>query len=222
MSFPDVDSINVNNQILSSIKLDRKTAPYERTLELARLIILNYSPDINGGNEKMISILFDMNQLWEEYVLVMLRKAAKSKNELRENPVPKTEIKILGKRRKTFWSSNYIEPDVVLERGNETFIIDTKWKQTGNTSSIQDLRQMYAYARFWKAKECLLLYPGVTSIQKSNIFLTDDYHLLNDNHAKIEHYCKMGFVSVISNNILDKNLGNEILDMFFSEKNARF
>ncbi|MFT4602638.1 MAG: 5-methylcytosine-specific restriction enzyme subunit McrC, partial [Arenicella sp.] len=77
LAFPEVDSINPTSQMLHSINIDRKTAPYERALELAKFIILNYSPDINRGQQKMIALLFNMNDLWEEYVLKMLKKYAR-------------------------------------------------------------------------------------------------------------------------------------------------
>ncbi|NBN99546.1 MAG: restriction endonuclease, partial [Flavobacteriia bacterium] len=69
LGFPEVDKVKPSIQLLENLKIDRKTAPYEKALELAKLIILNYSPDINQGKQQMISILFDMNVLWEEYVL---------------------------------------------------------------------------------------------------------------------------------------------------------
>ena len=43
---------------------------------------------------------------------------------------------------------------------NRKYIIDTKWKRPGYSASIQDLRQVYAYARFWDAENVMLLYPG--------------------------------------------------------------
>ena len=46
MDFPEVDKISVGKQQLDRIILNRKTASYSYALEIARLIILNYSPDI--------------------------------------------------------------------------------------------------------------------------------------------------------------------------------
>jgi len=136
MSFPELTKINVNEQLLNAIKLDRKTAPYERALELAKFIILNYSPDIKGGNQKMIALLFDMNQLWEEYVYIKLRKEIQS-----ENSVYK-EYSIKAQHSKYFWGNISLQPDIVLTKGDTKFIIDTKWKIPGNSASIEDLRQM--------------------------------------------------------------------------------
>jgi 5-methylcytosine-specific restriction enzyme subunit McrC len=218
MSFPEMDSISVNSQVLSSIKIDRKTAPYERAFELAKLIILNYSPDINHGNQKMIALLFDMNELWEEYVLVQLKREVNNEN----SPFYK-QFTIQGQTRKYIWNSNFIQPDIeiVSTTTNETFIIDTKWKRPGYSASVEDLRQIYTYARFWDAKTVMLLYPGDEVQNRKGTFKTDDYSqntLLPTAVQQIEHMGKMGFISVFDSekaNKLNTQLGAVVLEFLF-------
>ncbi|MFW6020242.1 MAG: McrC family protein, partial [Bacteroidota bacterium] len=103
INFPEVKNISVSASMLDAIKIDRKLLPYAYPLEIARLILLNYSPDITGGREKMLALLFDMNQLWEEYILVVLRKYMKN-----------TPFKVTGQERRRFWNHNYLQPDVVI------------------------------------------------------------------------------------------------------------
>ena len=206
LNFPDVSRVHINEKILDSIQLNRKTAPYERAMELARLIILNYSPDIAQGNVKMLALLFDMNKLWEEYVLVMLRRYA-----LLKHP----HLTIRGQSSKSFWGSNSLKPDIVISNKgetitsakDETIIIDTKWKLPGSHSaSVSDLRQMYAYGRFWKAKKVVLLYPGN---KKQN-----DFKPFLNKYDLIDHSCKLGFVSVLKEGTseLDLHIGKNILN----------
>lgn len=204
LNFPEVDVIKPTAQLLHSIQIDRKTAPYERALQLAKFIILNYSPDISGGQNKMIALLFDMNELWEEYVYVKLKKHIRFNN-LNWSIIPQAST--------GFWGYNTLKPDIVLQEkdGNKrTIIIDTKWKRPGDSASVEDLRQMYAYARFWKAEKVMLLYPGTktTSIYKE--FKTDDYWISPLELTEIKHQCKMGFVSVLDGDMLDENLGEKI------------
>jgi 5-methylcytosine-specific restriction enzyme subunit McrC len=72
-----------------------------------------------------------------------------------------------------------------------TYVIDTKWKQPkNNAASVNDLRQMYAYSRFWKSTKAMLLYPG-QSINKK----FENYH--NNKHDQMDHQCKLSKVSVI-------------------------
>ncbi|AXT49491.1 restriction endonuclease [Aquimarina sp. BL5] len=197
LDFPEVKQIQVTSNQLDKIKLNRKTEPYRYALELARLIILNYSPDISSGREKMISLLFDMNKLWEEYVLVMLQKYC------RENDL---DIVVSAQQTKSFINSNYLQPDIVIKKGNKNYIIDTKWKvPDNNTVSISDLRQVYAYARFWDAEKVMLLYPGNRK--------SEDFKQFENEKDNPKHQCKLGFVSVLdSNNKLDISIGEKIIN----------
>lgn len=209
LSFPEVDTINVNAALLESLKLDRKTAPYERAFELAKLIILNYSPDINQGKNKMIALLFDMNELWEEYVLKMLRR------EINSNPLYK-DFTIHGQQSRAFWGYNKLKPDIVIEANNQTYIIDTKWKRPGYSASVEDLRQVYAYARFWNAEEVMLLYPGDAVNNRKNPFITDDYisnHPNNETGVAIKHTARMTFVSVLKKEYFLDSKGNKRFEL---------
>lgn len=215
LNFPAVQKLNVNQQVIDSIQLNRKTAPYGRALELARLIILNYSPDISQGRQKMLALLFDMNQLWEEYVIVMLRKY------IYDNNLP---YKVHGQSSKSFWGSNSLQPDIeILNTDNkEVFIIDTKWKRPLNKSaSVQDLRQIYAYCRFWNASKGVLLYPYSGNRSNGNFkeYLTDDYEKNGETPISITHQCKMGFVSVLnSDGKLNEQIGKDILKLLDEAK----
>ena len=198
-AFPDCKKINVTELTFKNIRIDRKVSPYIRALELARLIILEYSPNISSGKESMISILFDMNKLWEEYVLKILKEAS-----------PKG-VEVLGKRSKLFWKSNRLEPDIILQKDDDIYIIDTKWKHPEKKASIEDLRQIYAYGRYWKSDRVMLLYPGEKSMEYADFKDGNDNKIIG---------CR-SFVSVVSNqngNIeLNENMAEEIFDMIIKK-----
>ncbi|SFD28352.1 McrC family protein [Algibacter pectinivorans] len=188
LNFPEVTTKPITAKQLNAIQLNRKSNAYNNAIELARLIILNYSPDISSGKEKMLSLLFDMNELWETYILKQLQKACVG-----------TNIEVSGQEAKSFWGNNTLRPDIVLRQGEKIIIIDTKWKRPQkNTASVSDLRQMYTYCRFWDAEKAMLLYPGDYTENQFENFKTDDYFLDQENTPhKMEHLCKMGFVSVL-------------------------
>ncbi|EAS19376.1 conserved hypothetical protein [Flavobacteria bacterium BBFL7] len=205
LNFPEVDNKAITAKHLNEMSLNRKTLSYKNALELARLIILNYSPDISSGKEKMLSLLFDMNELWETYILKQLQKASIG-----------FEIEVSGQESKSFWANNSLRPDIVLRKSGKTYIIDTKWKRPNkSTASVNDLRQMYTYCRFWDAEKAMLLYPGDYTENKFMSYLTDDYSKQdNDETSEIDHQCKMGFVSVLQrDNNLNDMLGHEIIEM---------
>lgn len=202
LNFPEVSIINITEKKLNSVKHNRKTDPYSYALELARLIILNYSPDIATGKEKMLSLLFNMNDLWERYILKELKKFCDG-----------TDIEVIGQATKPLWNNNSLRPDIVLKNGSDTFVIDTKWKRPlSKSASISDLRQMYTYARFWNANKVVLLYPGENCKNGFSQFQTEDFSLIEESVVGMKHQCKMSFISPFSDGGgLNKNLARDVL-----------
>lgn len=204
MSFPEVERLSVNAALFEKLTLNRKSKPYEKAIELARLILLNYSPDIRGGKEKMLALLFDMNTLWEEYVLRVLQKASKGFE----------GMKVSGQAKKKFWESRTVRPDIVIEYNGVTSIIDTKWKRVfNNRASIEDLRQMYVYNKYWGAQKSMLLYPqGGTD--KSNI--TGSYYKDVTNEKDENNSCEIGYLDVIENGKLNSDWGQAFISNHLS------
>lgn len=200
LDFPEVKSINVNEATFTKVPKNRKTAPYETALVIARLIILNYAPNVSSGNERMLALLFDMNSLWEEYVLIRLKQAA-----------PK-EVTIYGQESKAFWKTISIRPDIVIEKGSQKYIIDTKWKNIDYSEpSTNDLRQMYVYNDYWKSDKAMLLYPSNTpSIINAKSFVSFE----KIEHKNEHHACALGKISIFEGEKLDENIGVKILEWF--------
>ncbi|MFN8324847.1 MAG: restriction endonuclease [Flavobacteriaceae bacterium] len=210
LDFPEVKNILVNEATFSKLPKNRKTAPYETALAIARLIILNYAPNISSGNERMLALLFDMNSLWEEYILVRLKQVAEEKG-----------FTVYGQNSKGFWKNISIRPDIVLEKGigedKQTFIIDTKWKNIDYSEpSTHDLRQMYVYNEYWDSKQAMLLYPSNDNDSTFNSFNAIE-KIENNQTIKIEkHDCGIGRISIFYDTDLDKTIGTRILDWFDS------
>ena len=204
-SFPEVKDCQINEATFTKLKENRKTAPYHTALKIAKFIILQYAPNVKSGNENMLALLFDMNMLWEQYILAKLQSAALGQNMI-----------IHGQREKAFWNGITIRPDIVIEKKDNDnkfrhFIIDTKWKNvSGSKPTTDDLRQMYVYNDYWSSTDAMLLYPGVNSNFKGftpfNIFGNKTEH----------HRCGIAELSIFSpeTNKLNENIGEEILEWF--------
>jgi 5-methylcytosine-specific restriction enzyme subunit McrC len=191
LDFPEVKAIQANENTFDKFPNSRKTAPYKTALAIARLIILNYAPNVTSGNEKMLALLFDMNSLWEEYILVRLKQAAKEGE------------RVYGQQSKSFWKNISVRPDIVVEHNKKTYIIDTKWKNIDYSEpSTHDLRQMYVYNDYWNSKKALLLYP-------SNSNELDSFPSFNGK----DHHCGLGKISIFKQGktILDDEIGTKIL-----------
>ncbi|MEM6965325.1 MAG: restriction endonuclease, partial [Bacteroidota bacterium] len=118
---------------------DRKAKSYRTALEIARLLVLNYSPDIRGGQYHLLAILFDMNVLFEEYVYRQLKRLEN------ENLV------VQRQQRKPFFQRRKIQPDILLTFFGKNYVLDTKWKVLRAAKpSIADLKQIYVYNQYFK------------------------------------------------------------------------
>lgn len=182
--FQDIENINIQKKHFDKVIIDRKNHDYQKAIDIAKIIILNYSPSLNYGNENLLTLLFDMNALWEEYIFRILQKHKTD------------EIEVSFQNSDKFWENKRIRPDIVLKTKDETFVIDTKWKIIeANNPSDDDLKQMFVYNLHWKAEKTLLLYPKTN--QMDSEFGTFHY----DNLGK---KCKLGFVN-ITNEMTIKN-----------------
>lgn len=194
--FQDYQEIMINKNHFEKLVNDRKKAPYSKALDIAKMIILNYSPNLNSGKDNMLTLLFDMNKLWEEYIYRILQKHK-----------PKG-YQISYQNSDRFWNNKTIRPDIVItNEKNEKFVIDTKWKIINATSpSDDDLKQMFTYNLHWNAEKSMLLYPKVN--QEDSGFGLFHY---NDLAKK----CKIGFVNIVSNSEYRKTI--EISDEIFQK-----
>ncbi|MBE0662114.1 MAG: restriction endonuclease, partial [Bacteroidales bacterium] len=206
--FPEIREITINKDSFNKIRLTRKTREYTKALAIAKMLILNFSPDISMGDENMLALLFDMNKLWEKYIYKQL-KAREDEN-----------LRVMYQVHDLFWESKSIYPDIVIERKKATAIgestddnrwepciIDTKWKLIDvNKPSDDDLKQMYVYNMYWNSSKSMLLYPKLASSEDSGF---GKFHKgrSGDNH------CKIGFVSVLDDSgEFNQGVANEILD----------
>jgi 5-methylcytosine-specific restriction enzyme subunit McrC len=187
----------INKNHFEKLVNDRKTQPYLRAIDIAKMIILNYSPNLNSGNDNMLTLLFDMNKLWEEYIYRILQK---------HKP---TGYQVSFQNSDKFWEHKTIRPDIVItNEQDENFVIDTKWKIiNANNPSDDDLKQMFTYNLHWEAEKSMLLYPKVNQ-EDSNFGV----YYYNDLKKK----CKLGFVSVINGSKVKEGqvLSKEIFNKF--------
>lgn len=196
LNFPEVQDILVNEYTFTRIKSSRKTEPYGTALAMARLIILKYSPNVRVGKENMLALLFNMNSLWEQYVLIKLQRATK-------------DWLVNGQESKRFWQTKTMRPDIILKHKDtgERFIIDTKWKNYSyDRISSDDLRQIYVYSDYWNATGGMLLYPSPS--EKCEI-------IKKGNYEGKKYIGMLGLVSVLNEQgKLNQDIGWDILKMF--------
>lgn len=200
-----IDDRPVSADTFSRLRLDRNTERYRPALALAKMIILNYQPDVRAGGHDVLAFLFDMNELFEEYVLRQLKRASYEHG-----------VEVHGQHSRRFWcgddTTRNIRPDILvtlpLATGvAETVVLDTKWKvPLGEHPDDADLRQMYAYNLQCGATRSYLLYPRVDDRRDVWGDFEAPHH---DEHLK--HSCGMWFVNLFDGDKLRRDMGADIL-----------
>ena len=169
LDFPEVSNIKISETVFSKINYDRKNIHYKTALEIAKLVLLNYHPDLSKGKNNVLALMFDMNSLWEQFIFMTLHKKMKTHQ-------------ITSQVTKYFWkptegSLSKMRPDLILKNRitQETIVLDTKWKNlNGRNPSPEDLRQMYVYHKYYDATKTALVYPGEEHfIKRGNYFNTE-------------------------------------------------
>ena len=135
---------------LDSFMLNRKTERYEGAFAIAKLILRGLLPLLEAGADPVVAILFNMNELYELYVLRIIKRM--------ERTIP--GLRVRWQRGMRFWDQKLIRPDIKIDYGNRRIIVDTKWKiPVDATPTDADLKQMFAYHRVFGSRESYLLYP---------------------------------------------------------------
>lgn len=211
LNYPEVKDMKVDNSTFDKLTFDRKSEGYKSAIQIAKLLLLNYRPDVSSGSSHSIAILFDMNKLWEEYIYRMLQKANNGK------------LVIHNQRSTKFWNNQsnhrYLKPDIVIEKAHATgekeyVVIDTKWKNIYSevkNVSMDDLRQMFAYHHYFDAVKCYLLFPGADILQEGNFTKESYFNKNNLGEKACGIIISKAWVSEDNKGFLNKNIGMNIL-----------
>ena len=169
LNFPELNEITIDEAFFTNLAYNRKTEPYRKAMDIARLLLLNYHPDLNQGKNDVLALMFDMNMLWEKFVLRSIEKY---------KPIG---ITVQGQSKKDFWQSKAgsktkLIPDIVVECDkSHTIVLDTKWKTIGTSNpSADDLQQMYAYIKHYNASRAALIYPGEEQLYRGGKFCLEE------------------------------------------------
>jgi 5-methylcytosine-specific restriction enzyme subunit McrC len=159
--------------------------------------ILNYSPDIKGGNNDLFALLFDMNQLWEEFIYRQLLK------------IDDSNSNVHFQNQKNFWESRKLRPDLIIEKDGQRMVLDTKWKIIDNAQpSDEDLRQIFAYNIYWEVNKGFLVYPKTSS---SPLTTPGIYHK-GHKDGKDNMSCQVLYVDVVRDGMVNKRVGMDLFN----------
>jgi len=153
--------------------IDRSMNHYDKALSWCRVFLRGNSFTAFAGSEIALALLFPMEKVFESFIAAKIRKHIGSGINLRTQD---TRYSLFDSPTRAF----ALRPDIVLEFGGHTVILDTKWKllsdnARNNGISQSDMYQMYAYSKKYDADGIVLLYPYSDAISKTDIrYASDD------------------------------------------------
>ncbi len=201
--FEKVSILENSIENLKYITFDRTNNYYKNAIQWAKIFLNNQSSSIfSTNNGEITSILFPMENIFENYITNKLR------NLIQEKYYNQLIIKVQDNSCSIFSNIDFnnakidnsilrVKPDIVIKNKNtkEIFILDTKWKILNKLDdkfkiSIEDIYQMFTYVKTYNdrsknyiCKKAYLIYPA-TNMNKNTfnskdklIFSTDNFEL---------------------------------------------
>ena len=171
--YSDITFVRFDKFKVRKIKLTRNQELFKKSFNLAKMFVEQTSVDLSKNRFENITLVWDMNALFEEFVFEIMKKscpdwiltAQKGKKLLKG-----TE----NKKRNTF-------VDIFAQKEDQKLIIDTKYKKFVDENSISnaDVFQVSTYCLLHNTNNAILLYPQWENNKKPNI---EDYYLNNGNN----------------------------------------
>ena len=128
--------------------------------------------DVRAGERESLSVLFDMNRLFEDFIAAKLRKETRGCGFRVRAQGPQNPLVKDGDTPRF-----RMKPDITFNAGGRVLaILDTKWKVLSEQKDKYgikqgDLYQMIAYGTRYQCPNLTLIYPKQDKIQRDNIEL---------------------------------------------------
>jgi len=148
----------------ADVLIDRTNRQWQDLFGMAKLFLRDKYQNTSGGSGQGTALLFEMNDLFEEYVGRLIGRAlAGTDFRVTLQGGLRYCLTALHAERSVFQT----KPDILIWHGRDVVhVVDTKWKRISariddakQGVSQADVYQMMAYAHLYKAPKLTLLYP---------------------------------------------------------------
>lgn len=160
----DVSEVSRGALPWRQVRIDRASRRWRALFDLARLLLGGswQQTHSDARQPEGITLLFPMNELFERYIAVQIRRA-----------LADTELEVVAQGGFRYclgpWNdgepvignSHATRPDILVKRDDRVVaVLDTKWKHHSKGVTHADVYQMMAYARLYHCDRLILLYPA--------------------------------------------------------------
>ena len=153
--YSDIKLVRFDRFKAEKIKLSRNQELFKKPFNLAKMFIEKTSVDLSKNKFENITLIWDMNKLFEEFVFEIMKK-----NE------SEFGWKFIAQKRKSLLVSDddkkrntYV--DIFAENNNDRIILDTKYKIFIGTDDFSnaDVFQVSTYCLLHNTNKAVLIYP---------------------------------------------------------------
>lgn len=153
--YSDIKLVRFNRFTAEKINLSRNQKLFKKPFNLAKMFIEKTSVDLSKNKFENITLIWDMNKLFEEFVFEIMKK---NESELGwKFTAQKCKKLLIGDENKK--RNTYV--DIFAEKDNDKIIIDTKYKifKGIDDFSNADVFQVSTYCLLHNTNHAILLYP---------------------------------------------------------------
>lgn len=164
--FAEVSSVRMRAGDVAKLRRDRTTRHYGPMLDWCEMLLGLFNPALRSGTDKAPGLLFDMNKLFESYVLHLEEQVVDRAHVVRAQG-PEQYLASAGET-----AAFRLRPDVTLwQRAPSSGvteivrIVDAKWKRVDPAKARwgvreEDVYQLLAYAVAYGCEDLQLVYPA--------------------------------------------------------------
>ena len=179
--FDEVSFKNITTEDLKKIHLNRLNNCYEPILNLAKIFLSNSSLELSSNNIETFTFIFDMNELFEEFIGELTKRIffGSDHRVTLQGPSKHLVQSKNGQPRNLF----KMMPDIEIFKYRKKapdLIVDTKYKILKEEDAKDgvgqpDMYQMFAYSKKFKCSDIILLYPRLENMDNNeSLFVLDE------------------------------------------------
>lgn len=161
--FDSVTDCFKTSEDVDKLPRNRMVNRYNGVFAMCRMFLSGVSPDVVTGKHEALSLLFNMNELYEEFIARRITRVAARMGLEAQAQKPQRYLATCEVKQADMFK---MMPDVTIsnQAGDIQVIIDTKWKLLNPEDakygiSQSDMYQMHAYATQYACQNIVLLYP---------------------------------------------------------------
>lgn len=159
--------------------VDRTMQHYRPVMAWVRLFLFGHGLATYHGEHENQSLLFPMEEIYEDFVTQCFRRWQSKYRVRAQRPQEELARRWVGERH---YPAFTMKPDITLQKGDDRFILDAKWKRLKSASDdpkkrgiVQaDMYQLYAYGRRYGCKTVALVYPRTDDFDEPLRFVFHD------------------------------------------------